>query len=243
MKRIFLSVLLLLLLSFANAQVKLYKTYEDYEAKKFVEFVEFKYTLQLKNYLYDYLRFVDANKQTVAFKTIDYWGFEYKGCLFRILPRTNSNCVSTYFVRLLSKGKICYYENGAGHLEALYMNKKKALYDSERGKFFFSKDLNSIISEDQFGECRKNPSHQQLFAENKEYEPLYDCLIKDCKDKADKYPKEYVTDYKLAGVKKPFKVQTKIAYYIEQLKFEYVRNCVKQFNADTNNLNEIELKL
>ncbi len=124
------------------------------------------------------------------------------------------------------------------------MNKKKAFYDSERGKFFFSKDLNSVISEDEFRQCRQNPSHQQLFAENREFETLYDCLIKSCKDKdkADRYPKQYVSDYKLAGVKKPFVVQTKIAYYIEQLKFEYVRACVKQFNSDPGNLNEIELK-
>ncbi|MBL7935241.1 MAG: hypothetical protein JNM51_05465 [Bacteroidia bacterium] len=46
-------------------------------------------------------------------KCIDIWGFLYNGNLFRTDARTGQ------VARLISKGKICYYENGIAHLKMI----------------------------------------------------------------------------------------------------------------------------
>lgn len=71
----------------ASAQLKFYRTYEDYVAKKSEDYKDFKMTFQLKETLYEKFKVADNDGQAVSIIAKDYWGFEYKGPLFRILTR------------------------------------------------------------------------------------------------------------------------------------------------------------
>ena len=230
MKKGIITVVILALYFKCNAQIKFYKTYENYKNNIYEEFTKFKYNLLIEG-MYVNLKLLDKNNETVIIQNKDYWGFTYKDNIFRFLTSTDSNNVNRFYVCLVSKGKVMYYENGLMHLNALVTNSKKGFYDFSDGRCFFSKDLNSTISEDIFGKFLNNPSHQQFFTKYREYDQLYSCLLSDNKELENI---KYNGDFGKIKVTKNGSDVTpsKISVYIRKLDIETVRKCVLEFNKE-----------
>jgi hypothetical protein len=102
-------------------------------------------------------------------KCKDIWGFTYNGVLFRTDERTGQ------MARLVSIGKICYYENGIGHL--IMMRDKTTKEEFYWGYYcYVSKSLNSTMAPFPSPEVQVSDAHKQIrrFRKaNPEYEKLF----------------------------------------------------------------------
>ena len=123
----------------------------------------------------------DGAKRKVRCK--DIWGFLYKGVLFRI------NEEGPIPVRLMTKGVVCYYENGFAHLRMLRDDMEYATYDVGNAAYL-SKDLKGPIVRARFKEGdtrsasgRFNVEHPMLdhltrcIAEHEEMDTIRQCVV------------------------------------------------------------------
>lgn len=113
------------------SQIKIYQTFEDYKINKSQEFDE------LKNY-YNFRLYLSKNNKDYKIHCKDIWGFKFKNSLFRVKPVP---------VKLVSKGKLFYYENGAANIKMLIEESSSAYYRNffDGSSAYISKDINSTL--------------------------------------------------------------------------------------------------
>lgn len=169
-----LPILLIFFTLIANAQITVYTSYDDYKNKKGITYEGFQYhTATNKNFK---LLFKSDGKKTVI-SCKDIWGFtykkEYQEGLFRVDRTDNQPC------RVLSLGKIVYYENGGAHLNML--NSYIAEAPIAFGYFcYLSKDINSDFVPMPAFLANKSRQEYKAFKEgNPQYKELFDCIEKD----------------------------------------------------------------
>jgi len=90
-----------------DAEITVYKTYGDLTAKSGQDFEHYRgysHTMGAVTLI------LDDHGDKVKIKCADFWGFRYKDALFRVDKRFDQPA------KLISKGRMCYYENGPAHL-------------------------------------------------------------------------------------------------------------------------------
>jgi hypothetical protein len=138
-KRIYLLLLMLSLASYkllAQDSIYVYSTYTEFKTDKgnfYNTYDGMKVVFGKTSVYFKY------NKTDAKFNVADIWGFSYNGTLFRTDKRTGQ------LVCLVSRGKICYYENGQAYLDALSNNSNTGTYSSGY-KCYVSPDLNSPLT-------------------------------------------------------------------------------------------------
>jgi hypothetical protein len=163
-------VLAILLMSFiADAQITVYRTYEDFKNKngeKYDDYHGYSHSMGRVK-----LTFKKDGKK-IKIHCRDMWGFSYKDAFFRIDKKYNQP------TRVISIGKIIYYENGIAHLSMIRNNTKSGEFSI--GYYcYVSKNINSelipmpglLISD-----ARKKI--KKFKEENPEYKELFDCIEK-----------------------------------------------------------------
>jgi hypothetical protein len=115
--------------------IRLYRTMEDYHNgifEPYSEYVNFwfngkKIELVLRK---------SGSKKKYRLYGEDFWGLDYKEALFIVDPHSKKE-----FARLVSVGKICYYENARAHL---YMLREGTTSGEVVGRFcYVSKEVGS----------------------------------------------------------------------------------------------------
>ncbi|HUH74288.1 MAG TPA: hypothetical protein VLZ75_07755 [Chitinophagales bacterium] len=160
--------------SFAD-QILIYKTLADYKSDN-ATIVDGEVS-GLKNsdgnLVYNSGFTVKASKKE-EFYSKDFWGFKFKGILFRSfefkMKQQTKNIPSYGFMALVSQGEIFYWENGIALLDILTSKKnpKKGylLGQGCNGLFGLSKDLESDIYTGRFYEFfKKYPEYNKIPAD------------------------------------------------------------------------------
>jgi hypothetical protein len=165
---LFLSMLLMGFI--LNAQVVVYPTFEDFKSKNGKLYDDYDGYMHVMGKVK--LTFVkDGKSKNIACS--DMWGFHYKDALFRIDKKHNQP------TRVISDGKIIYYENGMAHLDMIAYNKEKGSFSM--GYFcYLSKSLDSDIIPmpgQLVSDARKKI--KKFKEENPEYKELFDCIEND----------------------------------------------------------------
>lgn len=152
-------------LSFAQPEAVLYPTYAAFERDS-------------GEVVGTYVDLLPASgKNMLVFKTAtgrrkvqcdEVWGFRYKDVLFRIESERHLP------VRLMTKGGVCYYENGPAHLRMLRDAKEVDFYElgdpSYLSRNLQEEIVRAVFAEgDQTSSGRFREAHPQL-------EPLFTCL-------------------------------------------------------------------
>ena len=151
----------------AVANVVVFRTYQDFENKRGETYDDYlggvvqmgKLTMELSK---------GVLKENV--KCSEIWGFTYNDKLFRV-NRMGSP------VLVISQGKVCFYENGVAHMEA--MRKGKAVATVSSGFVnFISHDLKSTILEMPMGMGQIKKEKEAFIAEQPETSSLFECIGK-----------------------------------------------------------------
>ena len=159
------SVVLYGALSFAQPEAVLYPTYAAFERD----------TGEVVGAYVDLLPVV--GKYVLVFKTNtgrrkvqcdELWGFRYKDALFRIEGERHLP------VRLMTKGGVCYYENGPAHLRMLRDGKEMDFYELGDPSYL-SRNLQGEIVRAVFAEGGQTSSGRFRTA-HPQLEPLFNCL-------------------------------------------------------------------
>ncbi len=164
------SILLTLLLFFScsvYSQVTVYATYEDFVNQKGVQYDDYK-SWAFAGRKMSLVLLKDGEKHKIGCdkKT---WGFVYKDVLFRVYVKYRQP------VRLMSQGKICYYENGAAHLSMLSTGKSSGTAQGGVHSFFSAKINSEIVP---FKGTDERSESGMLFRSNSDYKYLIGCLKK-----------------------------------------------------------------
>jgi hypothetical protein len=154
----------------AHANIIVYETYNDYvndAGEEYDEIAKWTYGMTGKTSIS-----LIQNGKKVKIPLEDIWGFKYGEVLFRIAKDEN------VMARVVSSGKITYYENGDAHLIMLIGGTNEAIFT--QGYYcYVSKDLESEIT--------PMPTKQLLGARKQinefkedypEYSTLFDCIGK-----------------------------------------------------------------
>ena len=151
-----------------SAQIILYKSYADYKAGtgenvgKYVGTYNVSGTVRIQT-------LKDGKKEKVKLK--GYWGFTYKDHLFRVTVYNNP-------AMLIKSGKICYYENGAAHMDML--NDATTTETFITGySFYFSQTEDSELYALPAGDISNSAKRLKSFQkEHPEHVKLFDCIGK-----------------------------------------------------------------
>lgn len=162
----FLFLLVTTVAGVAEAQVTIYRTPAEYQAGggedvgDFVDIVPVmgQYNLSL-------LR--DGEKHRVRCK--DIWGFTYKGVLFRITEEGHLP------VRLMTKGSLCYYENGFAHLVMIRDGTELESFDVGN-RSYLSRHLEGEVVPAVFKEGDTRSSSARFRQAHSQFEPLFQCI-------------------------------------------------------------------
>lgn len=171
---LFISFLVFLAVFTAYSQPKakpvatgVYMTYTDYAQRKLKPMDDFhSYSDTLGKSV---LTFIKGGKK-IKFDCSEIWGFQYRYKLFRC----GTNSIPP--LRVISVGKIAYYENGLAHLEMIK-------YDKETGDY--KKGYCCYISANLLGDIFPFPPDMKSEAyketekfrkKNKQYEKLFKCI-------------------------------------------------------------------
>lgn len=164
-------VLSILLMTFiTNAQITVYRTYEDFQNKNGEEYEDY---LGYSHSMGKVKLFFIKDKKEIKTHCKDIWGFIYKDAFFRIDKNYNQPA------RVISAGKIVYYENGIAHLSMIRDN-------SESGEFsigyycYVSKSIDSeLIPMPGALVTDARKKIKSFKEENPQYVELFDCIEKD----------------------------------------------------------------
>lgn len=171
MKKVKLIIVLsfLLVRFITSAQITVYRTYEDFQNKTGEEYDDY---LGYSHSIGTVKLILKKDDKKIKIHCRDLWGLNYKDAFFRIDKKYNQP------TRIISSGKIVYYENGIAHLSMIRDN-------SESGKFsigYFCYVSKSIDSElipmpgELISDARKKI--KKFKEENPEYKELFDCIEK-----------------------------------------------------------------
>lgn len=151
----------------ASASVVVFRTYDDFFNKKGIEYDDYKHAIiQMGRCT---LTLTKGGKEEKV-KCVDIWGFTYQDKLFRV-DRFGAP------VLLYNQGKICYWENGTSHMEAMRKGKEEVVVSSG---FFnhISHSINSPIQELTWGMGQIKKEVNAFIAEQPETQSLFDCIGK-----------------------------------------------------------------
>jgi len=140
--KLLLLILAFLVISYSSfSQTGLFRTYEDYQNNN-IEKVNSMSHVSYSGGRYR-MHYKDSTGKKDKLKYSDVWGFMYEGHLFRSETRAEG------FVRVITQGKLIYYENAYFHLEALVEKKSiiqlSSMTSSSIMMSYISTDLNSEI--------------------------------------------------------------------------------------------------
>lgn len=160
-------LLFVLMIGYSSySQVTVYYTYDDFKNEKGENYDDYHGYFMASAITITFVK----NKKKHKIKCKDMWGFTYKDALFRI---DEFNKVPA---RLMSFGKIFYYENGVAHLDILQRN---STVGSSPSSFmvFFSKSLETPVVA-----CTSNKTmvaripYKKFKEDYPEYKALFDCM-------------------------------------------------------------------
>lgn len=165
-----LPILFTLLSSVCYSQVIVYETYEDFQANNGTKYERYKsYSWSAGGVR---LILFDKNNKKNKIACRDFWGFKIGDALFRV-EKGNTNPV-----RVISVGKLVYYENGFAHLNMIRTNSTSGNF--ERGYYaYLSKNINSEIITMPIGGWVEWASVTKFKKENPDYDPLFQCIEQD----------------------------------------------------------------
>ena len=167
MKKLLISTSFLLAAFFSTAQTGVYKTYEDYASgniEKMEDNVKVTGTSLGLSY---HFTTVDGNK--VKYKPKNFWGFIFKGNLFRSDGR--------YTAMLQDSGKVCYYISGEAGVHMLRTGKNYGVTIVGPYCYLSSGDMNACL----YGMPRDGLDLAGLKNFKKDYSEfdlLFDCIGK-----------------------------------------------------------------
>lgn len=218
--------LFIILPCIAFSQIKMYKTYNHYKNNK-PEEVYKDFTKGIMDNTSKLIVYDQNGERTKI--PVHYWGFEYKGMLFRIAYKGSLGGYREP-VLVVSTGKICYYENGFAHLDAIINNAKKPYVPDPDERFYFSETLTSEVTENC---CASIPQPYEMitFLRKPEYKELYNCLLQEKPEYLHPTGKNAEKIYQATKWSLGWsEVGKYVAYYLD---IEIVRKCVKAFNNDS----------
>ena len=167
--RLLLLLSLCLLPFISQAEVIVFETFQDFVDQKGTTYDDYHGYSHAMGAVKIILK---DNGKKVKIKCRDIWGFVYNDALFR------TDHVHDQPVRLLSFGKICYYENGIAHLNMLKN-------DSESGSFsigyycYVSATIDGTLvpmPSTLLSDARKKI--KKFKEANPQYKDLFDCIEK-----------------------------------------------------------------
>jgi hypothetical protein len=132
MKKIAALILSLIAGICSYGQGQVFKTYEEYLNKTGEAYDEGSISTAESDIGYGNMKIIvkNANGSTVRYRPADIWGFTFKGHLFRTTERQ--------FAMLKDTGKVCFYINGIGAIEALQREDGKGTYLLSESNCFLS---------------------------------------------------------------------------------------------------------
>lgn len=147
-------------------EITVYKTYEDFNQKKGQDYD----TYHSANSLGAKVTLVFIHKgDKVKVKCGDIWGFRYRDALYR----TDTNYEMP--VKLISFGRLCYYENGPAHLAMMKNGTNSAEFGI--GAFCYaSVDLRSEIFQFSGKKSDGKKAREHFVAVDPIYAEYFDCL-------------------------------------------------------------------
>ena len=158
--------------AFSQDTLLVYKTFEEYSNNSGTRYN--KYYGWSHNNGKMKIWFKENNKK-IKIPANEIWGVYFNGAIFRTDTRTHQ------FARLLSKGKICYYENGAAHLNMI--GRKTELGQFPIGYYaYVSKDLESEMIPFPSPQATSSDAYKLLNkfkTDNKQYDKLFEPIGKD----------------------------------------------------------------
>lgn len=168
--KLILILLLMLLTSIAKTQVVVYRTFEDFQNEIGEEYDDYHSCSHTMGNVK--LKFKKGGKK-IKIHCKDLWGFTYKDAFFRIHKKHSKP------TRLISLGKIAYYENGVAHLTMIKNNKDSGSFSI--GYFcYLSKNIGSELipmPTNLISDVKKDIKNFK--EKHPEYKDLFDCIEKD----------------------------------------------------------------
>ncbi|MCL6265979.1 hypothetical protein [Flagellimonas myxillae] len=162
-------------LGILHSQVLVYNTYQDFLNQTPVQY----------DGLDNYRAFGEAmslkvikNGETERIRCKDFWGFVYKDALFRV----DHNSPGSMIARLMSDGKLYYYENGIPHIDMLLKDSDSASYLASMGyTAYISTELDSEMipltsGTNLIDRKRAKKKRKRFRKENTEHEELFNCI-------------------------------------------------------------------
>lgn len=165
-KKLLLILISLMLGHSSYSQVIVYYTYEDFKYERGESFDDYSSYFMASAVTLTFVK--DKKKHKIKCK--DMWGFVYKDVLFRV---DEFNKVPA---RLMSFGKIFYYENGIAHLDILKNNTTSG--SSPSGfMIFFSKSIETpVVAFTSNKTMVARIPYKQFKSDYPEYKELFDCM-------------------------------------------------------------------
>ena len=159
-------VLAFMLAGCAYAQAILHRTLSEYNNKTGEDVGDF---VELTGGIGSPILHFKKGEENIKVPCKDIWGFTYKEVLFRIHPQEDVP------VRLMTKGGICYYENGYAHLHMQRERVEEATFHKGM-RSYVSKDLEGPIVPAIFSAEDTRSASARFRAENPQYESLFQCI-------------------------------------------------------------------
>jgi len=178
MKKIMLLILAVFCTANLFANVIVYKTYQDYVDNKGVSYDE--YAGQKEGHLTVDVSYVfKKGGEKTEIKNTDMWGLKVNDVLFRVFHNGRGSSAG----RVMSTGKVTYYEFGREHIDNVNKGKPDEKIDSDKAWKAISVGLNDPICWAFFPDDknRMNKKDQEYQKSHPEFEQLYNC-IKDHSD-------------------------------------------------------------
>lgn len=151
----------------SSASVVVYRTYQEYESNRGTAYDDYKgATVQMGKVTMTLTK--GGLEEKV--KCSEIWGLTYNDKLFRIDKMGSP-------VMLWSQGKVCFYENGTAHMEAMRKGREVATVSSGFVNYI-SHDLKSPVQELPIGMGQVKKEVNAFVAEQPESASLFECIGK-----------------------------------------------------------------
>jgi hypothetical protein len=178
-KKVFLLLVLIVINIGVIAQAAIYKTYEDYKSGNSEIIEDVTKAWWSSDSFGDRVVFEIENKKKLKVKLKDFWGFKYKGRLFRSINKGYKDLVC-----VVDSGKVIFYLNGGAQLTLLKEGSKFGFYDQASNECFVSLNYESDIYYTHWNSYTKAKQMatrtKKRFNEFKEMYPqfkaLYECI-------------------------------------------------------------------
>ncbi len=148
------------------AQTMVYRSVADHQNKRGEDMGEY---VDIAPVMGQYVLFFNRKGEEVKVRCKDIWGFVYKGVLFRTGPDGHAP------VRLMTKGAVCYYENGFAHLTMQRDRTEHAGYDTGHASYL-SRHLEGEVVPAVFKNDDKRSASARFRQAHPQFEKLFVCI-------------------------------------------------------------------